>query len=361
MVFQDIIDFLIRHDILWSVIILISSIALGRILEFVITKIIKQFTKRTKTSLDDAIVHAIEPVIFWGVIILGLYISITSVNYMVAYITTIKKVFTVIIFIWVIYLAVRLTGNIFNWYASEAKKKHDSSGERYPKIFKIIIQITITVIIFIIMLRYLGVEITPLVASLGIGGLAVALALQDTLSNLFSGFYISSDKTVRIGDYVEIEPTASNPINGYVEDINWRTIKIKTTRNNIIVVPNSKFAQSIITNYEKPEQYMQIIIPVGVSYNSDLEKVEKITVEVMKEIEKTVPGGVKDFNPFIRFNEFSDSNINFNATFRINKYTDQYLIRHEFIKALKKRYDEEGIEIAYPTRTVYMKNEKETF
>lgn len=356
MAVQEVIDFLIKHDILWALIILISSIALGKIFEFIVAKIIKQFTKKTKTTLDDAIVHAIEPIVFWGVVLLGVFLSVSSINYLVPYDKIVHKIFTILLFIWIIYIAIRLTGNIFNWYAEEARKKHNTSGEKYPKIFKIIIQVIVTIIVFIIMLRYLGVEITPLVASLGIGGLAVALALQDTLTNLFSGFYISSDKTVKVGDFIEIDPNTTNAINGFVEDINWRTIKIKTLKNNIVILPNSKFAQSIITNFDKPEQYMQIVVPIGVAYSSDLEKVEKITLDVLRKIEKTIPGGVKDFEPLVRFNEFSDSNISFSAVLRIEKFTDQYFIKHEFIKALKKRYDQEGIEIAYPTRTVYVKN-----
>ena len=137
-------------------------------------------------------------------------------------------------------------------------------------------------------------------ASLGIAGLAVALALQDTFSNFFSAVYITADRPVKVGDYIELE----NGLKGYVEDVGWRSTRLRTLPNNSIIIPNNKLAQSILTNYDAPKPEMSIVIPVGVSYNSDLEKVEKVTVDVAKKVLGSVEGGVADFEPFIRYKEF---------------------------------------------------------
>ena len=203
----------------------------------------------------------------------------------------------------------------------------------------------------IIILKHFDVEISPLIASLGIGGLAVALALQDTLANFFAGFYMMGDRTIKLGDYIEIGPE----LKGYVEEVTWRTTKIKTLSGNIITIPNSKLSQSTLTNYHTEKQEMSLSIPVGVSYSSDLDKVERVTMNVAKDIQKNIEGTVKDFEPLIRYKEFGESNINFSVTLRVEEYTKQYLVKHEFIKRLKKSYDKNKIEIAYPVRTIIQK------
>ena len=132
---------------------------------------------------------------------------------------------------------------------------------------------------------------------MGIGGLAVALALQDTLSNLFSGLQIIASRQVRIGDYVKLNTGEE----GYVTDITWRNTTIRAIPDNMIIVPNSKLASTILTNYHQPAKVMSVIVQIGVSYDSDLAKVEKITLEVAKEILREIEGGIPDFEPFIRY------------------------------------------------------------
>jgi small-conductance mechanosensitive channel len=206
--------------------------------------------------------------------------------------------------------------------------------------------------IFLIILDRLKITITPFLASLGIGGLVVALALQDTLANFFSGIYIFFDKPIRIGDYILLESGQE----GYVAQIGWRSTRIRMLPNNIVIVPNAKLVSSQITNFYLPETEMAVLVQVGVSYESDLEKVESVTIEVAKEVLREVQGGVKEFEPFIRYHTFSDFSINFTVILRAKEYVDKYLITHEFIKRLHRRYRLEGIEIPFPIRTVYVKN-----
>jgi len=204
------------------------------------------------------------------------------------------------------------------------------------------------------MLGQLGIEITTLIATLGVGGLAIALALQGTLSNFFAGAYMILDKPIRVGDYIELEGGDK----GYVQDIGWRSTKIKMLGDKVVIIPNSKIAESKLINYDQPTRAMSVIISCGVGYNENLEKVEKVTIKVGKNIQKTVDGAVKDFEPFIRYNEFGDSNINFSVILRAKNYVAQYLMKHEFIKQLKKAYDKEGIEISWPVTKVYMAKKK---
>ncbi len=201
----------------------------------------------------------------------------------------------------------------------------------------------------LLVLSNLGVEITPLLTALGIGSLAVALALQPTLSNLFAGLHLAVSRPIQVGDFVEIEGNTT----GYVTDIGWRATRIRELANNVIVVPNARLAEMVVKNYALPEPEQTALVQVGVSYGSDLERVEKITCDVAREVLREVQGGVAEFEPFIRYNGFGDSSINFTVILRVRQYVDRFLVTHEFIKRLKARYDREGIAIPFPQRVLH--------
>ena len=143
---------------------------------------------------------------------------------------------------------------------------------------------------------------------------------------------------------------------GYVTDIGWRSTKIRALPNHIVLVPNAKLAQAIIANYDMPDREIAVLIQVGVDYASDLEHVERVTCEVGKELMQTVPGGVPNFDPFIRYHNFGEFSVNFTVILRAKEFVDQYLITHEFIKRLLRRYRQEDITIPFPIRTVYEKS-----
>ncbi|MEM4267612.1 MAG: mechanosensitive ion channel family protein, partial [Candidatus Woesearchaeota archaeon] len=240
----------------------------------------------------------------------------------------------------------------FKWYEKEiAIKTKSDIDDRYLHIIRRGINILIFVIAVLITLAKLGIEITPLLAGLGIGGLAVALALQDSLSNFFSGVYTMTDRSIKIGDYIE---TDSN-IKGIIKDISWRTAKIQQLDGNLVIVPNSKLAQSIVTNYDAIDKSMALVVPVGVSYDSDLDKVERITIKVAKEVLRDKNQLPKNFEPVVRYTQFADFSINFNVILKINDFSQRFTVKHEFIKRLKKEYDKNKIEIPFPIRTIYMK------
>ncbi|KAB8334239.1 mechanosensitive ion channel family protein [Scytonema tolypothrichoides VB-61278] len=212
-------------------------------------------------------------------------------------------------------------------------------------------KVAVLVLGTLIVLQTLGVQITPILTTLGVGGLAVGLALQDTLANLFSGFYLIISKQVRTGDYVKLD---SGNHEGYVTDITWRNTTIKELSNNVIIVPNSKLASAIFTNYHLPVKEITLTMNVGVSYDSDLEKVERVTVKVAKEVMEEIAPELIANAPYIRFNEFADFSINFTLYMRVNEFFDQRLARHLLVKKLHKSYQKEGITIPFPVRDVYL-------
>jgi len=253
-----------------------------------------------------------------------------------------------ILFALAVYLFVdRLMIEVLRRYSKKLEGITSSEG-----IVKAIYRSIILIFIFLIILDSLKITITPFIASLGIGGVVVGLAMQDTLSNFFSWAYIVSNKPVRVGDYIQLEAGKE----GYVDRIGWRNVRIRMLSNNTLIVPNNKLVSSYVTNFHLPESELAVLVNLGVAYRSDLEKVEKVTIAVAKEVLQETEGAVKEFQPFIRYNAFGESSINFTVILRAKEYTDQYLIIHEFIKRLHRRYQFEGIEIPFPTRTIYTKN-----
>jgi small-conductance mechanosensitive channel len=200
----------------------------------------------------------------------------------------------------------------------------------------------------LVLLNSLGVAITPLLTALGVGGLAVALALQDTLTNLFAGVHILTSRKVQPGDFIQLD----NGMQGFVVDTNWRNTTIRQLPNNIIVVPNATVASSIVTNYHLPQHEMSVTVGVGVGYDSDLEHVERVTCEVGREVMQEVEGAVPAHEPTVRFHTFGDSGVHFNVGLRTSEVTAQYLVVHEFIKRLHSRYRKEGIDIPAQVQTI---------
>jgi small-conductance mechanosensitive channel len=217
-------------------------------------------------------------------------------------------------------------------------------------IFINITRILILILGVLIALQSVGISITPMLTALGVSGLAVALALQDTLSNLFAGIHLLMSGQIRVGDYVSL----SSGEEGYVSDITWRNTTLRQMGNNLVVVPNSKLSSAIIINYSLPDPLLSVIVQVGVAYDSDLEKVERVTTEVAKAVMDSYDLDVETFPPFIRYHTFGDSSINFSVIMKSKEFGDKFALRHDFIKALHKRYQEEGIEIPFPIRTVYL-------
>ena len=200
----------------------------------------------------------------------------------------------------------------------------------------------------LIVLDALGISITPLIASLGIGSLAVALGIQETFANLFAGVYIVAEKPVRYGDFIRLETGEE----GYVEEIGWRNTRIRMLSNNMVIVPNNKIISTTIRNYYLPTKEIAMGVEVSVQYTADLERIERITLEVAREVMKKTKGSVAGSEPAVRFHTFGESGIQFTVGLRVQEFTDQYLLKHEFIKALHDRYQKEGIVIPFPTRTL---------
>jgi small-conductance mechanosensitive channel len=336
----------ITGEFLGSIIIILGSLIIAQIVKIFLNKYTTKITKKTKTDLDDLILSITTKPIYIGIIITGIYLGVRILTHAQNYLFYLDTSYFIIIVLLAASVVSKITSLIII-RTLKVQKKY----QKTPQLMSKIISIVIYIIAILMVLAYFNVDITPIVAGLGIGGLAIGLALQSTLSDFFAGLHILSDKPIRVGDYIELE----NKLSGFVEDIGWRSTRIRTLPNNIVVIPNSKLADSIVTNYSMPQDEMGVVVQCGVDYSSDLEKVEKITIDVAKKIQKKIQGAVKDFEPFIRYHTFGDSNINFSIILRVEKPVDKFIVTHEFIKELKKRFDKERIEISWPVRKIYQR------
>ena len=209
--------------------------------------------------------------------------------------------------------------------------------------------IIVAVMAVMVSLDILGVNITPLIAGLGIGGLAVALALQPTLSNLFAGTYVITEGVVNPGDYVDLE----GGVSGYVVDVNWRSTRLRTWGNNLVIIPNSRFAETVITNYSKPDKHVNVYLTCGVAYESDLGRVEQVGQEVMEQVLAQHPGAVLEYGAYFGYENFGESNVDFWLFVQAKDRLASFEVRSELIKQLHARLTEEEITINYPVRTLH--------
>lgn len=323
--------------------IVAASIIIGIFLQFLVRTRLTKAVAKSKWRGDDIIIKGLKGKIVLWTIIIGLYSALPMINLPSEYADLAQKILLVLVIGSITLALASVLSGFLSTYADQGR-----SSVLSTTMFSILAKVFVVSVGIMIILQALDISITPMLTALGVGGLAVALALQDTLSNLFAGFHIILTRKVRVGDWIEL---SSGEI-GQVIDITWRDTTVRQRRNNIIIIPNSTLASNITTNYNLPKRQLAIRVYVGVSYDSDLEHVEKVTVEAAEDIMQNVQGAVPSHKPFIRYTEFGDSSINFYVNLRMVEYDRQFRITHEFIKKLHKRYNEEGIVIPFPIRTL---------
>ncbi|MBU0727561.1 mechanosensitive ion channel family protein [Patescibacteria group bacterium] len=325
---------------------IIGTFVAAQLVTLIFTAVFEKLASKTNTSFDDELIRMGKKPVYWGVVLGGLYLALSSLSFFTEYLSIIKTVTQIGFILILLIVSVRISRVFFMWASNGKNKKKKQIGFviTMQKIFNALIYF----LALIFILQAVGISISPLVASLGIGGLAVGLALQPTLSNYFSGLYLAADGFLQPGDYIEVD----QGLRGYVVAVEWRNTTIRLWNNSLVKIPNSKMADSNITNFEEPKNASSFMVYCGVGYGSDLKKVEKIVLEVANKTQSKKKHGVPDFEPLFRYYEFGDSNINFKVILQADKYVNHHLMKHEFIRDLKAAFDKADITIAFPTRTV---------
>lgn len=310
---------------------------------------LSRWARRTDSPVGDVILSAVRTPFLVLCAMLGIYVALEFSDIPKAFVDKADKGLSIL----AVFAVALVTANILTGFA-RVRAERIESVLPVTSLTENIIRIVVYGVGTLIVLHKIGISIVPILATLGVGGLAVALALKDTLSNFFAGFHIVATRQIRVGDYLKL----SSAEEGYVNDISWRTTKIRTLSGNLVLVPNAKLTELIVTNYTLPDKDMAVPVDLGVHYDSDLAKVEQVTCEVAAEVMREVPGGVPDFTPFIRYHTLGAFSIDFSVILRGREFVDQYLIKHEFIKRIHERFAKEGIVIPYPIRALNYEQEK---
>lgn len=329
-------------------ILFLAVFALGLTARRILFARFRKWAAKTDTRVDDELLAALHgPTLLW-VVILAIYVATDSSHLPQALTYWSARVLLVL---WIVSLTIataRLAGRLVHLFTVD---KPGAAGA--GTLSQVLASIVVGSLGLLLLLRALGVDITALLATFGVGGLAVALALQDTLSNFFAGFYISLAQQARVGDYVKLDSGQE----GFVEDIGWRAISLRERSNNLVVIPNNKFAQSIVTNYDLPQTSCTLPIRLGVDYDTDVNHLERVVFDEVAKL--NVPGLLHDPEPLLRFIPgFGDFSLDFTLILQIASTHDQFLVQTEVRKALLRRFREEGIEIPFPRRVVEKREPK---
>ena len=337
-------------EIIRAALLLIAFVLPGWLFVFIIKKMQNKWPERKEHS---PVVLSYLFILRWPIFILlavqGAIVALRSMSFTENWHDTLNKSSIVTLIV----IGTYVVAKVFSYFlgrrlgiASAQKKIYIDEGT-----IRFIHRITVSLLCtggILLLLDYLGIPISPLLAGLGIGGLAIALALQPTLGNFFAGSQIITDQIVRVGDYIELD----NGAKGYVVDIGWRSTRIRTTFNNLVIIPNSRLADSIITNYYSPHMELAITVDGGVSYSSDLQHVENVAMEVANEVIEELPEAVKERGAWFGYEAFDDSNIKFWIWIYAKDRLSSFTVKTELIKRLHTRFRKEGIKINYPVREI---------
>lgn len=332
-----------------SAAIVAAALLLSRpILTFILDKIIARITGATKSILDNLLLDALRPPLYWLVILFALETALKRLPFLSENIGTIIDDATFVLYAILILVAItRIVGAFAQWYGSRISEEKDLpiDNQMLPFIQRVL-NIVIAAIAIIVILGYFDVEITGLVTTLGIGSLAVALAAQETLGDTISGFVIMLDQPFRLGDRIEILELNTW---GDVEDIGLRSTRIRTRDNRMVIVPNSVIGKSLVVNYAYPNTEYRSEIHVGVAYGSDLEQVRQILVSAVSKVE----GVDSEEHPVeALFLEFGDSALIFRVRWWLDSYVDTRRMFDKVNTAMYNALNEANIEIPFPHRDV---------
>jgi len=329
--------------------VFVLTLAGGWLVRRLILRGLKAWNDRTQSRVGLILDESLRTPIWFWIVILALHFAVQSSDLPAKYT---ERGASLLFDLWVVSLtlmSMRIAREMVRFYGAQVP-----GALPVTTLTQNLVQIGVLILGVMVMLGNNIARLTPVLTALGVGGIAVALALQDTLSNLFSGFYIAAARQVRLGDYIKLNTGEE----GYVADISWRSTSIRALSNNLIIVPNSKLAQAVITNFHMPEKRMSVSLQVNVGYGSDADVVERLLLEIARDGAKDIPGLLPDPPASVTFDPgFCDSSLGFTLGFQIAEFSAQYNIRHELRKRILRRFRQEGIKIPFPTRTVHLERE----
>ncbi len=333
-------------ELAWPLAIFVGTFIAGWVVRRLVLKALRAWTSRTQSPAGRVLGESLSgPLLIWAAI-LALHVALQS--------STLPGKATdwgatTLFVLWIATLTLmcmRSARDLIRLYGSKM-----AGAMPVATLTQNLAQIAVVILGVLVLLDHFQVSITPMLTALGVGGLAVALAMQDTLSNLFGGFYVAVAGQVRLGDYIKLNTGEE----GYVTDIGWRSTTIRNLGNSMIIVPNAKLAQAIVTNYDLPEKRMSAMLEVRVSYDCDPDHIQRVLLDIAARGAREIPGMLADPAPSVTFDPgFGDSALGLTLNYQVAEFASQFSVRDELRKRIFRRFREEGIRIPFPARAVYM-------
>jgi len=337
----------VGNKYLQFVIIVALFFAIAKLIVFIGNRHLLKVANKTKTEIDNIIImmgnKPLSLIIFLFGLKLGFAYLKLSRNDLVQ-----KTLNSLIIFVLAFFI-ISLTNIIISRWGQNLKIRKSKVDEQIVVLTKKVVNLIIFLIVLMIILRIWGIQIGPLLASLGIAGVAIAFALQNTLGNVFGGVSMIIDKTIRVGDTVKV-----GELVGKVIDVGIRSTRIKTFDNEEIIIPNGKLSSEVVINYAKPDPSARVGIKFGVEYGSDVEKVKKVVLKAVKKIE----GVLEEPEPRVWFLEMGDFALRFKVVFWVSSYRKRFLAKEKANCLIYDELRKNKIGIPFPTETVYVKMKK---
>lgn len=313
---------------------LVGGLLIGLLLDFyVLRKLWIFFKSRNRRAPEIILRNTRYWLLFWVILLAGV-LALPFLKFSKATEIAFRKSFVAVFIVTFTFVLSKFIAQLVDLSLERAKGVISSTS-----LISNLTRILIFTIGFLILLQFFGISITPLLAGLGVGGLAVALGLQDTLSNLFAGLYIVISGKIRVGDYIRLESGEA----GYVCDITWRNVLIRDVENSTIIVPNVKLASSIVQNYFLPDVSSNIVISVNLSFDNDFKKVEEIFYKLAREFQSSFDVADKEFEPLVRFAETTPEGVKVNIILRCLDFRESWRMKHEFYKRLLEKVRDEKI------------------
>ena len=336
-------------SVIIPVVVFAAAVISVLVVRRVLFQLVRRWAKASDSHLDVLVIESLRGPIFVWSLILGVHLALDTSGIPARYHPIIR---TSVGALWVLAITIgasRLAGNMVRFYGRRVTGTRDVAS-----LTQKLAQIIVLAIGLIWLLKVVfDISLTPILTTLGVGGLAVALALQDTLSNLFAGFYVSISGLVRIGDYIKL----TSGEEGYVTDIAWRCTTMRGPNNNLVVIPNSKLGQAIYVNYDLPEHRMTSSVNFGVGYDSDIDRVQAVLLDETMKATATIEGLLADPPPRVLFEPGpGDWSLNFQINFSISRFSEQGRIRSDLRALIFKRLMREGITMPFPTRTILLES-----
>jgi len=341
-------SFVTENQLLFAAVLVVASFIVAWIVMIFISVLMGTIAKRTKSELDDELLHEAKTPLFRLIVLSGLLISTQLLGLEGGVLDITTKVLLTLIYVTIILYALKAASAFYvHGFEKIAERTKSSIDDEILPIAKKTTSAVIWILGIIMILGVWGVDVTPLIAGLGIAGLAISFALQESLANIFAGISIIMDKVYKVGDKIEIE---SGEV-GIVADVGLRSTRIRTFDNEVIIIPNSKTANSKIKNYVQPDKTLRVTINFGVEYGTDLEKVKKVIEPALAEMKDIK----KDPAPAVDFLKMGDSSLDCMAKFWVPDYTQAYDKKLEATDLIYKELNKAKIGIPFPTTTVYLK------